>query len=80
MVNKYLDSLKSQEYIQFLNLLDSKCKWSEIEKEIGSRQIVIFCNYDINKIRRNIQNKVKGNIRSRYIPRYKKLIAEIIKE
>jgi len=88
MFNKMFDlnteeldvSLLNQKKV-FINLLDSKIKgFSNLERLIGRRQIVVNCDYDLDEIRKVIQERVKGNIRSYYIPIYKKLIKQMRSE
>lgn len=66
---------------EFIDLLDNQVRrFSDLERIIGRRAIVRYCDYDIDLIRQVISSKVKGNIRSYYIPKYKKLIREMRNE
>lgn len=70
-------SLLNQKKI-FIDLLDGDIKgFSRLERLIGRRQIVIYCDYDLEEIKKVIRERVKGNIRSYYVPIYKKLIKEM---
>lgn len=55
------------------SLIELGYKHHQLEKELGMRQIIINCNYDMLVIKKVLKQTIKGNT-SRYVKKYKDLL------